>query len=309
MRLFRATLPLLFLATVLSCRRQELQSDRLNLVCTFLPVYVTALNVVGDAPNVEIEMLVAADAGCPHDYTVRPSDAKRIARADWVLANGLGMEPFLDDLLRGDARAKLITISDDCELLIAEHDHSRCGHDHAHAPQMVNGHAWLSPREAAQQARVLARKLGETDRMRAARYRANAEAYGARLEALHQRMVEASKSFARRKIVTSHDAFAYLARDLDLTVVATLSADPNHAPSLAELTLVVDQVRQTQAAAIFFEPGPAERIARMVAKETGVKAWELNPLNTWTGKPTADLYERIQLENLRVLQESLGGGS
>jgi len=297
-----------------SCRRTELQPNgRLKFACTFLPVYVFTLNVVGQTPDVEVELLLPANTGCPHVYAMRPADVKRLARADWVIANGLGMEPFLDEWLRTNPQARVMTISDDCEVIAEEHDHP-ANHDHAadhesHAHESVNGHVWVSPREAVRQVRTLARKLAAADPARGEDYKANAEAYIGRLEALHRRMTEAAKGFINRRIVTSHDAFAYLARDLDLTVVATLSSDTGHAPSSGELTTAVSAIRQTGAAAVFFEAGSAERIARTVAAEAKVPALPLNPLNSHPGMPSADTYETVMADNLRVLQQVLGGGS
>src|SRR4051812_23516585 len=59
------------------------------IVCTFLPVYVFTLNVVGDTPDIAVELLVPANLGCPHDYAARSQDLKKMADADVIIANGL----------------------------------------------------------------------------------------------------------------------------------------------------------------------------------------------------------------------------
>jgi len=292
------------------CRKDSPEpssGQRLNVLCTFLPVYVMALNVVGDDPTVDVRLMVTSDLGCPHEYALRPADLKAADRANIIVAHGLGMEPFLEDLQRTNPRTKVVVISDDCEVLEASgqgHVHnSNCGHDHG----AVNGHVWVSPRRAAVEAGTMATKLSEIDPGRAAAYEANAEAYAHRLDALHQRMETAARGFANRRIVTSHDAFAYLARDLDLEVVATLQAEPGQAAVAHQMAHVVETIKRSRAAAVFFEPGPGERIARTVAREAGVPVHPLNPFNTLAGKPTAGSYEEVMSENLRVLQEALGG--
>lgn len=280
-----------------------------RIVCTFLPVYVFTLNVVGDAAGVEVKLLVSADLGCPHQYSARPADLKAVAGADVIVANGLGMEPFLDGLLRSAPRAKVITISDECDLIEAGEPHvhapgEKC--DHQHGP--INGHVWTSPAQATKQVRLLARRLGELDPARAANYATNAEAYAGRLTALHERLTAAASGFRHRKVVTSHDAFDYLARDLGLEVVTTIESEPGHAPSAHRMTEIIKEIREARAAAIFYEPSGSDRLPQTIAKEAGIAAYPLNPFTSLTNTPTARSYEEVMDANLTVLQKALGSG-
>ncbi len=297
------------------CRREAAPTTRaagnLNIVCTFLPVYVFTLNVVGDAPGVRVDMLVSREAGCPHHYTLRPADLKRVAHADVIIANGIGAEPFLDDLMKSNRAARLITIADECDVLTeaggpAEgHGDAQTqdAHEHVHGP--VNPHVWVSPAEAIKEVRTLARKLSEADPTRAAQYRANAENYVARLDALARRMREVAKGFAHRKIVTFHSAFAYLARDLDLDVVATLEVEPGQEPSAHRMAEIIDIVRKTHAP-IFSEPASSDAVARTIARDAGVPVFPLNPFNSLDVAPRADSYERVMTANLETLRQALG---
>ncbi len=309
-------------AVVPGCRRDAASTrpaGELNLVCTFLPVYVFTRNVIDGVPGVQAELLVSKDAGCPHHYSLRPLDLKRVARADLIVANGLGLEPFLDDVSKAGPHARVITISDDCDVLHAEtepgHDespgHAEHGHEHAHEHAhahehcRLNAHVWVSPTQAARQVETLARKLGEADPAHAAQYARNAEAYIVKLRALDQKMRQAAQGFARRRIATLHDAFAYLARDLGLEVVATLQAEPGQEPSASGMTAIIDAVRKAQAV-VFYEPGASDRVARTVARDAGVPVFPLNPFNTFEGEPTASSYESVMLSNLDVLRQALG---
>lgn len=327
------------------------KDSRLRIVCTFLPMYVFTQNVVGDAPGVDVELLIERDVGCPHSYSLTGRDLKLISRADLVVANGLGAEPFLEKLSRG-RDLKILTVSDDCDVLHADpgdhagHDHEaedhsahaddapaaeegHEGHDHGdegrgsaetehadHAGCELNPHTWVSPREAARQVRTLGRKLAEADPGRADSYRANAETYAKRLEALAQRMETVAKGFVNPNIVTGHAAFDYLARDLGLYVVATLRVIPGETGSAAEMAHVIDRIRETQAAAVFWEPPFGDRVAETVARETGAAVYPLNPFNTDSGLPPANtpeqlrrMYEDVMEQNLATLQKALGTAS
>jgi len=296
------------------CRREAAPTSRgageLNIVCTFLPVYVFALNVVGDTPGVRVEMLVSRDAGCPHHYTLRPADLRRVAHADVIIANGIGAEPFLDDLTKSNPKARLITIADECDLLAeaggpaAGHGDGETRESHEHVRGPVNPHVWVSPVEAIKEVRTLARKLSEADPARAAQYRSNAETYVTRLEALDRRMREAAKGFAHRKIVTFHSAFAYLARDLGLDVVATLEVEPGQEPSAHRMAEIIDIVRKTHAP-IFSEPASSDAVARAIARAAGVPVCPRNPFNSLDVAPRADSYERVMTANLEALRQAL----
>ena len=78
----------------------------LRVVCTILPVYCLTLNVVGRTPGVQVELLLPAHQGCPHNYDMTPGDLIKMTRADVIVANGLGMEEFLDQFQK-QARVKV----------------------------------------------------------------------------------------------------------------------------------------------------------------------------------------------------------
>ena len=278
------------------------QAEPFRILCTFLPPYVMTLNVVGDTPGVAVELLIAPETGCPHGYSARAKDLKRIAAADVIVANGLGVEGFLERLTRGET-TPLITLSDGCEVLPARchgHDHD-ADHDHGE----INPHVWVSPRQAIRQVESLVARLSEIDPERAEQYRENGAAFSARLETLHTEMKAAADRFENRNVVTFHDAFDYLAHDLDLHVVATLAQDPSHAPSAGEMARIIDAIKRADAAAVFYEPAYSDRLARTVARDAGVPVFPLNPFNSIDGEVTARSYEEVMRANLETLQQAL----
>lgn len=276
-----------------------------TVLATFLPVYMLTTGVVGDSPGVAVELMTSPELGCPHNYTVRPSDHLKLNRASVVVANGLGMEPFLEELARAYPKLPVLTISDDCDVLEGKctHDHGH-DHDHEHA---VNGHVWVSPLQAAKQVRTIARKLGEHDPSHKEHYLRNAETLAGRLEDLQHRMVVASQSFRHRKIVTMHDAFDYLARDLNLEVVDTLLAEPDTAPSSQRMVEIIEKIKREGVVAVFYEPASTKRIAETIARDAGIKSYELDPLTSFNEVPTFDAYEETMMRNLKTLTDALAG--
>ncbi len=296
---------------------------RLHVLATFLPMRIFAANVIQGVPGVALDVLVTRETSCPHSYSLTGEDLKKISDADVLVANGLGVEPFLDQFKKTNPKAPVLTVSDDCDLLhlseaqMHEEEAEQAGHHHAdeEVESDINPHTWMSPRQAIKQVRTLGRKLGEVDPQYAARYRANAEAYAARLQLLADKMAKAAQSFKNRNIATGHPAFDYLARDLGLKVVATVHIIPGETGSAAEMAHAIDTVRSKHAAAIFSEFGSGDREAATIGRDAGVRVYPLSTItsvkdaNVPASVPVTRLYEAMMERNLATLQEALGAGA
>src|SRR5437588_2002860 len=88
-----------------------------KVLCSFYPMYVMALNVVANTPGVEVECLTQPVVGCLHDYQLTPADLKTIGSADIFIANGAGMESFLEKALQQSPRLKIVEASKGLELI------------------------------------------------------------------------------------------------------------------------------------------------------------------------------------------------
>jgi len=240
-------------------------------------------------------------SAAPTAYSASARDLNLLGHADVIVANGLGAEQFLEKALAQKARATIITLSDDCDVIESQysipdhHDHDEhC--DHA----TINAHVWVSPTQAIKQVKVLTRELARLYPDDASKYQANGQAYVERLKLLRDDCTRAAPSFERRNIATFHAAFDYLARDMNLNVVTTLTTAPGHTPTVAEMAEVIAAIRRNDVAAIITEPAYADsnRLAKTVSGETGVPVVQLNPFNTITGKPEPGSYETVMRENL-----------
>jgi ABC-type Zn uptake system ZnuABC Zn-binding protein ZnuA len=279
-----------------------------NVLCTIVPIYAIAANVAAEVPGVRLELLLEPDVGCPHDYQLRVSDRKKLAAAQLVLMNGLGLERFLDALRKG-AGARFVELGAACEPIVAGgHACADPTHDHDHEPAAPNPHAWTSPAQAVRMVRAVCEEFVRLDPANKDRYTANADAYVQRLSAVADEYKAAAGRFKARKIVTQHNVFDYIARDLALEVVATLESAEQHEPSPRELETHIRTIRESGAAAIFAERGRSPRLPQRIADKTGVKLYTLDPLTTadkWP--PPRDFCEQAMRANLRTLVTALGG--
>jgi zinc transport system substrate-binding protein len=112
----------------------------------------------------------------------------------------------------------------------------------------------------------------------------------------------------RREIVTSHEAFGYLADRYGLKQIAITGISPEAEPTPRALEDVIEQVRESGATTIFFETLLSPRIAETVARETGARTAVLNPIEGLTEDELArgQNYFSVMRENLATLRKALG---
>lgn len=260
----------------------------LRIVTSFYPIHIAVLNVARNVPGVEVINLTPPITGCLHDYSMTPQDLRTLARADAFVINGLGMESFLDEAVKRLPYLRVVDASRGIK------------------PLDDNPHVWVSVTLAIQQVQNIADALEEFDPDHAERYRANADAYIARLDALRRRMSEGLDGVKNRNIVTLHEAFPYFAREFGLRVVAVIEREPGSEPSARELAQTIDIVRQTGAPALFAEPQYPAKAIDTIAAETGAKVYTLDPAVTGPMEPGA--YLGIMETNLETLMAALKEG-
>ena len=264
-------------------------NEPLRVVTSFYPVYVAALNVTAGVPGVEVSNLASPHIGCLHDYQLTAGDVRRLADADILLVNGAGMEPFLGKVAQQSPKVRVVEVSEGIPLLEG------------------NPHVWVSLEGARRQTDNIAAALAAADPDRADAFRANAAAYNAALTALEEKMRTALAPYAGTPIVTFHEAFPYFARDFGLDLAGVIEREPGAEPSARELADTVKLVRARQVKALFAEPQFPDQSAQVVARETGVRVYSLDPVVTGPSDPAAarGAYLQAMEKNLEVLQEAL----
>ena len=282
-----------FIACMLAFAPSAGAADPLRVLTSFLPMEIFTRNVVGDAPGVTVVSMLPASMGCPHDYALTPGDMKKIASADLFVVNGYGMEEFLGEpVLRANPK---IRIAETARAVPPIHG----GHGHGD----VNPHTWVSPRNAILQVREIEKALSTARPASAGAFRRNADAYISRLSALAEEFEAAAKTFRRRNIVTFHNVFDYLARDLGLTVVGEIETAPGQEPSAGEIRKLSRTIRERKVPAVFSEPQYSPKLSEALAREAGVPVRVLDPVSTGSPAPTA--YEDAMRRNLSTLKEAL----
>jgi zinc transport system substrate-binding protein len=259
--------------------REQGKKEKLEVAAAFYPLAFAA-ELIGDG-RVEVSNLTPPGAE-PHDLEVSPGDVRRIRSADYVFLLGDDFQPQLEDAA-GQSR-RVVSLLDTPFL-----------------ERLPNGdpHVWLDPLRYA----VIVRRIGEV--LDAPR---RAASLAWRLLELDVEFRQGLSRCERREIVTSHEAFAYLAQRYGLRQIAITGISPEAEPTPQDLQRVVRQVRETAATTIFFETLVSPRIAETVARETGARTAVLNPIEGLTSAEArrgAD-YFSLMRANLRSLRRALG---
>lgn len=288
-------LPAFLLSLALFLSPVTAPAGELRVLASFLPMYLFTRNVVGDASGVSVDLMLPASLGCPHDYALTPGDMRKIAAADLFITNGHGMEEFLGAPVRkANPRVRVVETASGVPPI-------RSGGD---GREGINPHTWVSPRNAILQVRSIEKALSEASPGNAPVFRRNADTYVARLAALAGEFEGAAGRVRNRNIVTYHNVFDYLARDLGLNIVGEIEETPGQEPSAGEVRKLIRVIREKRAAAVFREPQYPKRLAEVIAGEAGVPVRALDPVSTGSTEPST--YEDVMRRNLRTILEALG---
>jgi zinc transport system substrate-binding protein len=280
-------------------------TDGPTVVAGFYPLEWAAARIGGDRVAVSSLTPPGAEA---HDLELTPQDVAAVAEAD-LLVYLDGFQPALDEAARSEAPDSSWDAGQAADLsLTAADDHGHEGEDEGEDEdhgddEPVDPHFWLDPTRLAAVGDAVAERLTELDPDGAAGYEENAAALRADLEALDAEMQAGLGSCAVDTLVTSHDAFGYLADRYGLEVVGISGLSPSQEPDPAQLAEISTLVRERGVTTVYTEILVDPAVAQTVAEEAGVSTAVLDPLEGLTDGSAGADYLEVMRANLAVLQE------
>lgn len=270
-------------------------AEKLQVVTSFSILADLTQEIGGE--RIELTNFVGADADA-HVYEPSPDNAKALLKADLIIANGLGFEPWLERLLEStEPSAKRINASAGVLPLMLDDE----------GEQVPDPHAWQSLSNAEVYVRNIAKALGEVDPAHAQEYAARRDAYLTRMHALLQ---EANARFAslpasQRKVVTSHDAFGYLGQAWQLKFIAPQGLTTHDEPSAAEVAALIRQLRDEGVRAVFVENIRDPRLIQQIAEEAGATVGGTLYSDALASHAPANTYLGMFKHNLDTLMVAL----
>ncbi len=285
-------------------------NEPLPVLASFSILADFAREVGGDRVSVDALVGPGQDA---HTFHPAPGEAQRVARARVIIVNGLGFDAWMDRLARAaNFRGTRVVASEGIRTLKARrHHHHGHGHDHGHHHHGdADPHIWQDPKRAQVMVRRIAAGFSAADPAGRAIYEANAARYNERLEALHAWVEAQFQSIPReqRRVVTSHDAFAYYGERYGVTFLAPQGVTTRAEPSAQQVAQLVQQIRRERIRALFLEDMANPRLIEQIAREAGVRVGGTlfsDALSPPDGP--APTYEAMIRHNTRMLVEALAG--
>ncbi len=266
--------------------------DRLDVVTSFSILGDFARNVGGERVNVTT---LVGQNGDVHVYTPAPADARKIADAKLVIINGLGLEGWLPRLVQSaGSKATIVTASQGI------------------APRKLGSgadpHGWQSVANAKIYVANIRDALVAADPAGAEVYRGNAEMYLTKLDALEREVREAIGTIppARRKVISTHDAFGYFAGAYGIEFIAPQGVSTEAEVSARDIARIITQIRATKIPAVFLENVSDSRLMRRISNETGARVGGTLYSDSLTDeKGDAPTYIDMVRHNIKALTSAL----
>ncbi len=270
----------------------------INVVASFKPVHslVAAVMEGVGTPGIIIE-----GAGSPHTYSLKPSQAQMLEKADVVFWIGHELEAFLEKPLETIAsKATSVELIDARDLVklgyrdggpFEKHKHdedvhaeeghaeeAKAGHDNGH--DKFDSHIWLDPMNAKAMVHEIEEALAKADPVNADKYEANAKAFSAKLDAL---VAEVSAELAPVKgkgFIVFHDAYQYFENRFGVPASGSITVSPEVMPGAERVGEIRGKVKELGAACVFAEPQFEPKLVATVIEGTDARSGVIDPVGS-----------------------------
>ena len=292
LRLFPA-LGLLLISFSLSFAAQGQSQTPLRVLTSVKPLQLIAAAVQDGVGQPDVLLPPGAS---PHHYALRPSDVRNVREVELLYWIGPDLESFLPRVLAGRTKPS-VSVQDlpqmslrhfgDSDAQHAEHQDDHADHadhadadqrDHAHRTGSLDAHLWLLPANARVIADKMASDLAQADPANAARYQANAEAFGQRLDALDQRLKARLSGLAGKPYFVFHEAYDYFEAAYGLKHAGVFSVLGEVQPGAQHVAAMRKRLQQAGPTCVFSEPPVRPRLAQTLTAGLPVTLAELDAM-------------------------------
>jgi zinc/manganese transport system substrate-binding protein len=230
---------------------------------------VASFSILGDMVSrvggdlVEVTTIVGPNADT-HVYEPKPADAVALSHTQIFFVNGLGFEGWMDRLVQSTGfKGTTVTASAGVKTRKMEED----------GQEITDPHAWQNLSNGLLYVKNIADGLCHADAEACSIFRKNAAAYSAEISALDAEVKAriAGVPEAKRKVITTHDAFGYFGAAYGVSFLAPEGISTESEASAADVAKLIAQIKREGVSALFIENMSDPRLIEQIGKETGVK--------------------------------------
>lgn len=281
-----------------------------HVVASIQPIHSLAAGVMRDVGE---PRLLITGGSSPHDYSLRPSDARAIAEADVVFWIGPDLESFLvKPLNNAKSKVQIVSLLEAPGVIVLplrtggaweshrdhlEGEHAQQGHDHKADHQADHDtHLWLDPVNAIAMTRAMVAVLSTVDPDHKTDYERNGAALIERLNQLNQQLALKLAPVKDQPYVVFHDAYQYLEQRYGLNAVGSVVLDPEQRPGAKRVAEIQTHIRDRGVRCVFSEPQFQPALVKTVIAGSPARSGTLDPLGAEI-PPGPDAYFQL-LEGL-----------
>lgn len=284
------------LALALGALSPGVMAKTLNVVASFSVLGDMVQQVGGE--HVHVDTLVGPD-GDPHTFEPSPKDSVLLSKADVVIVNGLGLEGWLDRLVKASGfKGELVVASQGVKTHTLDED----------GKVVTDPHAWNSAANGALYAQNILAGLVKADPQDEAALNASGQAYIAQLRQIDGWAKSRFSAIpeAKRKVLTSHDAFGYFGRAYGVSFMAPQGLSSESEASAAQVGQLINQIKADGVHTWFMENQLDPRLVKQIASATGAQpGGELYPEALSKPGGVADSYVKMLRHNVESLANSM----
>lgn len=232
---------------------------------------VASFSILGDmvrqvgSDRVDVTTLVGPD-GDAHVYEPTPADAKALAASAILFTNGLGFEGWMDRLEKSSGFTGRVVVA-------STGVKPRTMVEGAKEEMITDPHAWQSLANGELYVANIRDGLIAVDTAGKATYEANAAKYLGEIAKEEEAVKTALGKLpeARKKIITSHDAFGYFGAAYGLEIIAPEGVSTESEASAQDVAKIIRQIKTENIPAVFMENITDHRLLDQIAAETNAK--------------------------------------
>lgn len=268
---------LLFLFIILKTAQRQPINDKIGV--TIFPFYQLVKEIVDNKYEV---LLIAPPGAEPHNFEPSLADLNKLLGVKIIFSSGTYLDKWSENLIKNFPQAKVVYLNQNIELI--DND----------------PHYWLSLENMKKVAQKINEELINFDPPNKDFYQKNLNKLLQKLDELLDFAKKETLELKSRYLLTQHNAFTYLAKELNLEIIGFLEGT-NKEITPYELKNLIDIIKALRVKVIFEEPGEESVVLKNLAKELNLKVYQLDPLEGKSGLNYFEAYKK----NIEILKEAL----
>jgi len=254
-----------FLAPLLLSAAGAQAADKIKVATSFSVLENMVKQIGGD--RVEVSTFVGPN-GDAHVYEPTPGDAKKLADSAVLVVNGLGLEGWMSRLQKSSGfKGKVVTATTGIKTRQMEEE------EKGKTRKITDPHAWQSLANGKVYVANIRDGLIAADPAGKDTYTVNAAKFLAEIDQVEMstRTAIGKVPPARRKLITTHDAFGYFGESYGIEFIAPQGVSTESEASARDVAKIIRQIKAQKIPAVFIENVTDHRLLDQIAKETGAR--------------------------------------